>query len=173
MSAKRLTRQSWIDAGLSALVAAGPASLAAEPLARTLGSTKGSFYWHFKDVPALHDAVLKDWQSRALSDIATALSENGAAEQRLRTFGKRLLRDTQDPAFRGWAQTSPSVAAVVSDVDAERLTYMASLLGHLGVRNPEFAQSCLAALIGLPQLQGKTKAADAYDTMIDLVLALK
>ena len=169
MATKRLTRQSWIDAGLTALVAKGPMSLAAEPLARQLGATKGSFYWHFKDVPALHDAVVKDWQSRALSDIATALSESGSAEQRLRAFGNRLLADAQDPAIRSWAQTS----APVADVDTERLTYIASLLAHLGVGNPEFAQSCLAAVIGLPQLHGKTEPAKAYDTLGDLVLALK
>ena len=173
MATKRLTRQSWIDAGLTALVAKGPMSLAAEPLARQLGATKGSFYWHFKDVPALHDAVVKDWQSRALSDIATALSESGSAEQRLRAFGSRLLADAQDPAIRSWAQTSAPVAAAVADVDTERLTYIASLLAHLGVGNPEFAQSCLAAVIGLPQLHGKTEPAKAYDTLVDLVLALK
>lgn len=173
MAAKRLTRQSWIDAGLAALVSKGPASLAAEPLARDLKATKGSFYWHFKDVPALHEAVIKDWQSRALSDIARALAEDGSAEQRIRAFGKQLLSDRQDPAFRGWAQTAAPVATAVADVDAERLTYMASLLSHLGVGNPEFAQSCLGALIGLPQLQNKTKPAAAFDTMVDMVLALK
>lgn len=173
MSKQRLTRQKWIDTGLDALVGKGPVSLAAEPLARALGATKGSFYWHFKDVPALHDAVVKDWQSRALSQIAAALAASGNAEQRLRVFGKRFLGDNQDPAFRAWAQTSPMVATAVADVDAERLTYISSLLSHLGVGNPEFAQSCLGALVGLPQLKGKTKPVQAFDTMVDLVLALK
>ena len=58
----RLNRQSWIDAGLRALVAEGPTALAAEPLARQLGTTKGSFYWHFKDVPDFQKAVIRDWQ---------------------------------------------------------------------------------------------------------------
>lgn len=173
MATQRLTRQKWIDAGLTALVAKGSVSLAAEPLARALGATKGSFYWHFKDVPALHDAVVKDWQARALSQIATALAEDGNAEQRLRAFGKQFICDEQDPAFRAWAQTSPLVATAVSDIDVERLTYISSLLGHLGIGNPEFAQSCLGALIGLLQLQGKTDPEQAFDTMVDLILALK
>ncbi|MEP2639326.1 MULTISPECIES: TetR/AcrR family transcriptional regulator [Rhodobacterales] len=173
MAAQRLTRQKWIDAGLDALVAHGPVALAAEPLARGLGATKGSFYWHFKDVPALHDAVVRDWQSRALSQIAEALSQTGNVEKRLRAFGKQFLSDRQDPAFRAWAQSAPVVARAVGDVDAERLTYLVNLLAHLGVTNPAFAQSCLGALIGLPQIQGKTKPAQAFETMIDLVLALK
>lgn len=173
MASQRLTRQSWIDAGLTALGAQGPTSLAAEPLARALGATKGSFYWHFKDVPAFQEAVVRDWQSRALSDVAKALSGSGTAEKRLRAFGKTILSDVQDPAIRAWAQTAAPVAQVVTDVDAERLTYMASLLAHLGVGNPAFAQSCLGALVGLPQLHGSATPAQAYDTMIDLVLALK
>ncbi len=173
MATQRLTRQKWIDAALEALIKRGPSALAAEPLARELGATKGSFYWHFKDVPALHDAVVKDWQSRALSDIAAALAKSGNAEKRLRTFGKQFLSDKHDPAFRAWAQTSSHAAGAVADVDTERLTYLVNLLAKLGVRNPAFAQSCLGALIGLPHLRSKTKPAQAFDTMIDLVLALK
>ncbi|MGZ2256206.1 TetR/AcrR family transcriptional regulator [Roseobacter sp. A03A-229] len=173
MATQRLTRQKWIDAALDALVKKGPPALAAEPLARELGATKGSFYWHFKDVPALHEAVVKDWQSRALSRIAEELAKSGNAEKRLRAFGKQFLADKQDPAFRAWAQTSPMVARAVSDVDTERLTYLVNILTQLGVRNPAFAQSCLGALIGLPQLHGKTKPGQAFDTMIDLVLALQ
>ena len=69
MKRERLSRQSWIDAGLKALVAQGPTALAAEPLARALGATKGSFYWHFKDVPSLHEAVTQDWQTRAFARV--------------------------------------------------------------------------------------------------------
>ncbi|WP_299680165.1 TetR/AcrR family transcriptional regulator [uncultured Roseobacter sp.] len=173
MATQRLTRQKWIDAGLDALILKGPPALAAEPLARDLGATKGSFYWHFKDVPALHEAVVKDWQSRALSQIAEALAKEGNSEKRLRRFGAQFVADKQDPAFRAWAHTSPMVADALSDVDQERLTYLVNLLNHLGVRNPAFAQSCLGALIGLPQLQGQTKPTQAFDTMVDLVLALK
>lgn len=173
MATQRLTRQSWIDAGLDALVQNGPSALAAEPLARGLGATKGSFYWHFKDVPALHDAVVRDWQSRALTQIASALAESGNAEKRLRAFGKYILTDKQDPAFRAWAQTDQFVAKAVADVDTERLTYLVNLLAHLGVRNPTFAQSCLGALTGLPMLQSKSKPTQAFETLIDLVLALK
>lgn len=173
MKKQRLSRQSWIDAALKALVEQGPAALAAEPLARSLEATKGSFYWHFKDVPDLHAAVTQDWQTRAFAKVVAALSEPGNPEQRLRRFGKAALSDTEEAAFRVWAHTDATVAAAMAQVDAERLTYVANLLKPLGISNPEFAQCCLGALIGLPQVQGKTKAIRAYDTLIDLVVALK
>ncbi|MGC3938401.1 TetR/AcrR family transcriptional regulator [Roseobacter sp. EG26] len=173
MKHQRLTRQSWIDAGLEALVASGPVALAAEPLARALGATKGSFYWHFKDVPEFQHALLKDWQSRALMQVADALAKNGNAEERLRDFGARILGDVQDSALRAWARTSTEVAEAVAQVDAERLRYITSLLQHLGVKNPGFALCCLGALAGLPQVGESSDPAAAYETLVDLVLALK
>ena len=61
MKRQRLSPQTWIEAGLAELVAQGPKALAAEPLARKLATTKGSFYWHFKDVPDFQAAVVKHW----------------------------------------------------------------------------------------------------------------
>ena len=37
---------------IAALAETGPEALKAEPLAARLGVSKGSFYWHFRDVPA-------------------------------------------------------------------------------------------------------------------------
>lgn len=173
MKRERLSRQKWIDAGLKSLVAKGPNALAAEPLARELNTTKGSFYWHFKDVPEFQTALVKHWQAQAFAEVVSALAEDGNAEERLRRFGKRTLDAKYDPYLRAWAIADKSVAKAVAQVDAERLTYVANLLRHLGITNEDFARSCLAALIGLPQLGSKAKSASAFETMIDLVLALK
>jgi len=99
----RLTRDIWIDAGLKALVSDGPAALAAEPMARRMKTTKGSFYWHFKDVPA--HALLADplevqmrlW-SHSFAPAADALLR--VDETRLR-FVTALLEtlNLKNPAF--------------------------------------------------------------------------
>lgn len=173
MTRTRLTRQTWIDAGIATLVEAGPSALAAEPLARKLHTTKGSFYWHFKDVPDFHQAVVKDWQTRAFAAVVEALSETGNAEQRLRRFGGTLRADTQDSALRAWARSDPLVAKAVAQVDDERLKYLGNLLKQLGISNPEFAQTCLGALIGIPQIGSKTNPRKAFETLVDLLVALK
>ncbi|MEE4187464.1 MAG: TetR/AcrR family transcriptional regulator [Roseobacter sp.] len=173
MKRQRHSRQTWIEAGLKSLITKGPSALAAEPLARELGTTKGSFYWHFKDVPEFQTAVVKHWQSHAFASVLQALEENGTAEQRLRRFGKEILASQQDPAMRAWASADISVAKAVGQVDAERLKYVTALLSNIGVTNDDFARGCLAALIGLPAVAKKTSAITAFDTLIDLVLALK
>ena len=62
---QRLSPEDWLKAGLDALAASGPEALKAEPLARALETTKGSFYWHFADVPAFRQALLEFWGENA------------------------------------------------------------------------------------------------------------
>ncbi|MGB7244917.1 MAG: TetR/AcrR family transcriptional regulator [Sulfitobacter sp.] len=175
MIKERLNRNSWINAGFDALCEQGPNALAAEPLARRLSTTKGSFYWHFKDVPTFQAAILNDWQTRAFAKVITALEETDSTADRLRRFGRAILNDRQEASLRGWARADPKVAAVVQQVDAERLTYVTNLLGQIDIRNPDFARASFAALIGLPQLPDSSNTANnaAFDALIDLVLALR
>ena len=173
MKRQRHSRQSWVDAGLKALSAQGPHALAAEPLARALGTTKGSFYWHFKDVPDYHKAVVQHWQAQAYGDVVGALAEEGAPDDRLRRFGNLVLSNKHEAAMRAWGRADKMVAKAIAQVDAERMTYISSLLRQLGVSNDDFAKACLATLIGLPDLDTKSRAVPAYEALIDLVLALK
>ncbi len=173
MKRQRLSPQVWIDAGLSELVTAGPNALAAESLARKIGTTKGSFYWHFKDVPDFQAAVVKQWQNQAFTDVVQALEESGSAEHRLRRFGRDVLSRVHDPAMRAWALSEKPVAKAVAQVDAERLKYFINLLNQLGVSNDDFARSCLGALVGLPAIAKKKQAVQSFDTLVDLIIALK
>ena len=170
----RLSIDIWLDAGLTALATKGPAALAAEPLARSLGTTKGSFYWHFKDVPDFQTRVIGVWQDSALDQIQSWSNDDGNADIRLRQFGRTLLNDPTEPALRVWAQGDTRVAAVVCDVDAARLTYLADLLRQLGLGNHDFARALAAALVGLPQLapNATDQQIKTFDTLVDTVLAL-
>lgn len=171
MARSRLSREKWITAGFGAISAAGPTALAAEPLARELKTTKGSFYWHFKDVPAFQDAVLTKWQARALEQVLELLQASGDADARLRTFGQLVLADEVEPQLRIWARNDTRVAQVLAEVDAQRLSYLTRLLGQLGLRNADFARALQATLVGL-SLNADMDSA-AYDTLIDTVLALQ
>ncbi|MFK7763407.1 MAG: TetR/AcrR family transcriptional regulator [Roseobacter sp.] len=173
MKRQRLSPESWIEAGLASLVSEGPNALAAEPLARKISASKGSFYWHFKDVPDFQSAVVRYWQNAAFADVVAALEGKGTAEQRLRSFGKTVLANAQDPAMRAWARSDKKVAKAIAQVDAERLKYLNNLLSHMGIANDDFARSSLAALVGLPAVANKSQALKAYDSMMDMVLALQ
>ena len=48
-SAKNLTREEWLRRSLEVLAAQGPGKLNIESLSRSLGVSRGSFYWHFEN----------------------------------------------------------------------------------------------------------------------------
>ena len=75
----RLTRDDWLLTGLTALCEGGPGTLGAEPLARRVGATKGSFYWHFKDVPDFHGQLLGRWE-KAAKELLASESRSSASK---------------------------------------------------------------------------------------------
>lgn len=172
MSRTRLSPDKWLSAGFDALAASGPASLAAEPLARALKTTKGSFYWHFKDVPAFQEALLTAWQARALKHVIDAVQESGEAETRLRDFGNAVLSDSVEPQLRIWAQSDARVAGALAEVDEERLQHLERLLAKMGLSNINFARAVQATLTGLPLMGNATDTAP-FETLVDTILALE
>ena len=53
-----LTAERWAEAALDAMAQGGLNAVAVEPIARQLGVTKGSFYWHFTNRGSLVAAAL-------------------------------------------------------------------------------------------------------------------
>src|SRR2546421_7674785 len=74
-----LDEEAWIEAALDLLVSGTADSVGIEPLAKQLGVTKGSFYWHFRDRAALLSGMLRQWQQRATTGIIARLENTVAS----------------------------------------------------------------------------------------------
>ncbi|MGR3365016.1 MAG: TetR/AcrR family transcriptional regulator [Maritimibacter harenae] len=181
-SKPRLSTKDWIAAGFRSLVTKGPEALKAEPLARELGTTKGSFYWHFKDVPDFKTKMLQHWQGAVIQALSAAVDAGGTAAQRLYrineissteagNFGGAAL----EPAIRAWAQSDAEVAAAVEEIDAKRLAYLGATLKQLDLTNPEFARILYGAFIGMGTLSATDGQdnTDALSTLTAAMLALQ
>ena len=174
MARETLTQAAWIEAGLSQLAKQGALALRAEPLARHLKTTKGSFYWHFKDVPAFHKALLAHWKSQAMANVKALDAAEGSAAERMIGLGQSVQADASDSALRAWAQTDKKVAKVLAQVDAARMERLGKLMHEMGNSNPDFTKAAYGSLIGLRQMKmDDGEALIAYASLIDLVLALK
>ena len=118
------------------LVSGGSEAVAIEPLARDVGVTKGSFYWHFRDRPALLVALLADWEDRATVPLLDRLKRmGGGPADRLAALMATVAAEgggSLDPAMRAWAQNDSRAAASVGRVDAARLAYIAGEFRALG-----------------------------------------
>lgn len=139
MTEERLSAADWVRAGLRALASSGFTALKADSLAKALGVSRGSFYWHFADIDAFHQAVLQGWREIAYDNIVEELQ--GSPAQRLRHLLSRAFRADQplERAVRAWATAQPKVRAMVADVDARRRNYLERLLGEAGVGTPTAA----------------------------------
>jgi AcrR family transcriptional regulator len=139
-----LTRDSWTDAALAALARDGIDTVRVESLARSLGVTKGSFYWHFRDRGELLDAMLARWEevaTQGILDQAARLS--GPPEARLVALFELILAARimdLEVAVRAWGRRDERVARAVCRVDQRRLEYNQRLLQELGLE-PDAAEA--------------------------------
>src|SRR5262245_16144827 len=106
----QLSAKDWLDQGLKTLAQKGFTALKAEPLAKTMGVSRGSFYWHFADIGAFHAAILAHWREVAAEQIiadveAASKDENPLRVLLRRVFGEKLVLER---AVRTWAAVDPA-----------------------------------------------------------------
>ncbi|CAN5166136.1 TetR/AcrR family transcriptional regulator [soil metagenome] len=130
-----LTRSDWADAALAAIVEGGLAAVAVEPLARSLGTTKGSFYWHFANRDALLDAALHQWEQEHTEAVIVRVGTEPDPKRRLHLLLSTAIamaqQDVIDAAVLAHAR-HPAVAPVLSRVTQRRVGYLAELFAELG-----------------------------------------
>lgn len=133
--ADQLSAKDWLDAGLKALAAGGFTTLKAEPLAKAMGVSRGSFYWHFADLNAYHTAVLAHWREVAAERIIADLETAPAGESPLRRLLRRTFsgRLALEKAVRSWATSGAQARAAVQAIDQRRLEYVGMLLQKAGL----------------------------------------
>jgi AcrR family transcriptional regulator len=135
-----LDASAWIDAAFDALAEGGIDAVRVDPLAKRLGVTRGSFYWHFKDRAALHGAMLKQWRKWATYQVGNRIEQAApdAGERLRRTLalpasGPRATRAAAiEMAIRLWARRDEEAARAVQLIDNQRLRYYAKLYVERG-----------------------------------------
>jgi AcrR family transcriptional regulator len=132
-----LSREDWTRAALEALASDGLAGVAVEPLARRLGASKGSFYWHFRDRGELIAATLQRWERRDTTEVITALETIADPRERLRELARSAYtgaaagNDAQSGVLA--AASDPRVAPVLERVTHTRLAFLERQFQALGL----------------------------------------
>jgi AcrR family transcriptional regulator len=138
--APRLDSRAWVQAALDILAEQGIDGVRVESLARKLGVTKGSFYWHFRDRDALFEAILDAWRRQATLRIISRLDETmQTSAGRLRQLLNLPFQGPRSEwganvelSLRLWSRRDPRARATLAEVDQLRLSYIAGLLEDCG-----------------------------------------
>ena len=131
-----LSAQDWAEAALDAIGRRGVEGVAVEPIARELGVTKGSFYWHFPNREALLVAALQRWEARETDEVLDRVQQETDPRARV----KRLITEvnTSKKASRIYsALSSATKPAFVRDyverVSKRRLDFIIDSYAALGL----------------------------------------
>jgi AcrR family transcriptional regulator len=165
-----LSRADWTEAALDALAREGFAAVAIDPLARRLGATKGSFYWHFEGRDDLVAAVLERWEQRDTVEVVAALERIEDPRERLVTLARvafgQAARGADAQAGVLAAASDPRVAPVLARVTATRLAVLERLYRDAGVAAQAAARHArltYAMYVGMGDLRRAAPSAQRDD----------
>ena len=135
----QLSATDWLNHGLKTLAQEGFTALKAVPLAKSMGVSRGSFYWHFADIEAFHGELLRLWRDiaaeRIIADVDAASEKDNALQVLLhRVFGEQRALEN---AVRRWAAVDPAARVAVQAIDRRRVSYVEGVLRAAGVADDD------------------------------------
>jgi AcrR family transcriptional regulator len=154
----RLSAEDWAVAALDVIAESGLAAVAVEPLAKRLGVTKGSFYWHFPSREALLIAALERWEKTEQEMVFGQLEAVSDPRARLKALFQLVAHELKSHVIYSEllkALDHPVVKPVLSRVSERRLDYLTASfrqagLGRIDAQNR--ARLLYAAYVGFLQL---------------------
>lgn len=168
-----------MQAGFRVLAEDGVKALTIDRLCRRLRVTKGSFYWHFTDIRAYHQALIDTWaavrdEDRAFDDLADLPPRQRLSRMMTSLVGPRHWM--LERAMREWARSEDAVAAAVRASDRRVIAAVRQAFIDDGFSPDDAdmrANAAFAAGIGFLHLAGSLpspRAAACREQFLDLLL---
>ena len=154
----RLSADDWAQAALDLIAEQGVAAVAVEPLARRLGVTKGSFYWHFPSRDALLQAALERWEKAEQEMVFGSLEAVPDPRERLRALFHLVAHEATSHLIYSEllkALDHPIVQPVIGRVSQRRFDYLTAAFRQAGLSRTDAqhrARLAYAAYVGFLQL---------------------
>ena len=176
----RLSAKDWEQAALDVLAQGGVAAVAVESLARTLGVTKGSFYWHFPTREALLKAAIDRWEQRDEDQVIAHVERIADPRERLRELFQRVSREVQSHlVYAALLQASdhPLVQPVIERISRRRLALLTAAYAEAGFEpraaqhRARLAYTAYSGFLQLNQRHGMPRMdQEEYQAYIDHVI---
>lgn len=132
---KSLNPADWELAALDVIAHQGVSAVAVENIAKDLGVTKGSFYWHFTNRKDLIVAALKRWQEDDRAVIKEKIWSLPDAHERLKAWFLLSAEPLQSHLIYATLLADRQhdfVAKVLKSITLERLSYLQKSYQDIG-----------------------------------------
>ncbi|RUL73126.1 TetR/AcrR family transcriptional regulator [Dyella choica] len=177
----RLSAEDWEDAALNLIAEQGVGALAVEALARQLGVTKGSFYWHFRTREALLQAALERWEQYGEREIIGQIEALPDPRERLPELFRRVAHELHPHRVYAAllkALDHPLVVPVMARVSQRRTEFLHTAYTEVGMESAAAlnrARLTYAAYVGFLQLNftlGLPRLThEEFDTYVEHMIA--
>jgi AcrR family transcriptional regulator len=177
----RLSADDWELAALQLIAEQGVGALAVEALARRLGVTKGSFYWHFRTREALLQAALERWEQYGEREIISQIELIADPRERLPELFRRVAHELQPHRVYAAllkALDHPLVVPVMARVSSRRTEFLETAYRQAGLGPSDAlnrARLTYAAYVGFLQLNftlGLPRLShDEFDSYVEHMIA--
>ena len=177
----RLSADDWAQGALDLISESGVGAVAVEPLARRLGVTKGSFYWHFPAREALLVAALERWEVDEQETVFGQLEAIAKPAERLRALFGLVAHEFKSHIIYSEllkALDHPAVQPVIARVSKRRLDYLTASFRQAGLNRNDAqhrARLTYAAYVGFLQLslqlQQQRLQHDEFEDYVEHVMA--
>lgn len=154
-----LSAGDWEQQALVLIAEQGIRAVAVELLARRMGVTKGSFYWHFQNRESLIEQSLIRWEKHDAANLQTSLGAIEDPRERLRSFFRRTGREKLTHNVYSslcMASDHPQVEPLLERVAARRMKHIEKAFEEIGFAPQEAshrARLTYSAYLGFLQLQ--------------------
>lgn len=126
ISRQRGSEELWLNAAYEMLRENGIEAVKVMPLAKKLGLTRTSFYWHFADRDTLLEAMIKRWEQKNTGNLikqTTSFAET-ITEAMLNVFDcwldENLFDARMDLSIRNWARNNEALQIRLDLADTKR-----------------------------------------------------
>ena len=145
---KSLNPKDWELATLEVIANQGVSAVAVETIARLLGVTKGSFYWHFTNRKDLIVAALKRWREQDNEIVNDRILPISDPYERLKTWFSLSSEPLQSHLIYATLLADRQhsyVSKVLKEVTIERLNYLQQCYQDIGYSETQAKQQALLA----------------------------
>ncbi|WP_264212056.1 TetR/AcrR family transcriptional regulator [Leisingera thetidis] len=134
----RVSEDDWLAAAYEVLTESGVEAVKVMPLAKRLGVSRTSFYWHFKDREALLEAMIRRWEDKNTGNLVarTEAYAESIAEALFNLFDcwidPGLFDARLDLAIRNWARNDTGLQARLDRADTRREQAVTAMFTRFG-----------------------------------------